>query len=176
MFTYEIKKSSRARHVRITVKNDRSVTVTIPQRMNEDAGHTFATSKSAWIEEALAKIRKRPQPIFAVPKGNLRDYRNSKEEALGLVASRLEHFNTMYGFMWKNVSIKNTRSRWGSCSRHGNLNFNYRLVFLPPEYVDYVIVHELCHLEEFNHSEKFWKLVEKAIPDYRELRKHMRAL
>lgn len=176
MFTYEIRKSGRARHARITVKSDESVIVTIPKSMDEDTGRALAKSKSSWIEEALAKIRARPHPLFVVPKGNVRDYRKHKEAARTLVHSRLEHFNATYGFVWNKVFIKNTRSRWGSCSKQGNLNFNYRLAFLPEKYVDYVVVHELCHLEEFNHSEAFWKLVEKAIPDYRDHRKHMRTL
>lgn len=176
MFDYEIRKSDRAKHVRITVKKDQSVILTIPHRMKESEGRAFAESKQAWIEEALAKMRKRPQPPFAVPQGSVREYRKHKEAARELILSRLEHFNEMYAFIWKNVSIKNTSSRWGSCSKQGNLNFNYRLLFLPQEHADYVVVHELCHLEEFNHSEKFWKLVEKAVPDYRKLRKQMRIL
>jgi hypothetical protein len=70
--------------------------------------------------------------------------------------------------------IKNTSSRWGSCSRLGNLNFNYKIVFLPPELQDYLVVHELCHLGQFNHSQSFWNLVKKTIPEYLRLRKNLR--
>lgn len=99
-----------------------------------------------------------------------------KEAALSLVTSRLAHYQAIYrdqfGYtlIYKKVTIKNLSSRWGSCSRKGNLNFNFRLALLPSELANYVIVHELCHLGEFNHSRKFWELVEKAVPGWREAR------
>lgn len=173
---YVIRKSPRARHLRITVKTDGMVLVTVPARMSERTGHAFAERKREWIEKALAKVRNRPKPICAVPKGNTRDYASYKDTALSLVTSRLEHFNVTYGFAWNRVTIKNTSSRWGSCSKQGNLNFSYRLLFLPQELSDYVVVHELCHLEELNHSPAFWKLVEQTIPDYRAVRKNVRTL
>jgi len=95
-------------------------------------------------------------------------YKRHKEAARELVLARLEHFNGHYGLKWNRISIKNTRSRWGSCSKKGNLNFNYRLALIDPALADYVIVHELCHLKEFNHGPGFWKLVAEAIPDYAE--------
>ena len=98
----------------------------------------------------------------------------NKELARSLVNAKIEHFNQTYGFMVKRVSIRNQRSRWGSCSKKGNLNFNYRLVLLPPLVADYIIVHELCHLGEFNHSKKFWALVAKAIPNHKQLKKDLR--
>ncbi len=73
-----------------------------------------------------------------------------------------------YGFVYNRVAIKDARSRWGSCSQKKNLNFNYRLVFLPPHLVDYIIVHELCHLKEFNHGPNFWVLVAETMPTYKE--------
>ena len=94
-------------------------------------------------------------------------YSEHKEKAREIVHARLAHWNQFYGHAYKRVAIRNQRSRWGSCSSKQNLNFNYRLVFLPLELVDYVVVHELCHLEHFNHSESFWLTVEKALPDYR---------
>jgi len=74
------------------------------------------------------------------------------------------------------VSIRNQKTRWGSCSRQKNLSFSYRLFLLPPRFCDYVIVHELCHLKEMNHSPKFWALVARTFPDYKKLRREMKAL
>lgn len=105
------------------------------------------------------------------------DFALHKGLALTLAYKRIEHFNAIYGFTFNSVKIKNTTSRWGSCSSKGNLNFNYRMVFLPEKLSDYIIVHELCHLGEFNHSQKFWGLVSRTIPDYMEIRhelKHLR--
>lgn len=98
----------------------------------------------------------------------------NKELARTLVKERIKFFNHHYKFTVNRISIRNQRSRWGSCSKKGNLNFNYRLVLLPPEVADYIIVHELCHLGEFNHSKKFWELVAKTIPDYKQIRKELR--
>src|SRR4051812_3740739 len=78
-------------------------------------------------------------------------YLEHRTRAYELVMARLAHFNTFYNYKYNRVTIKNHTSRWGSCSRKGNLNFNYRIALLPPELADYIVVHELCHLGEFNH-------------------------
>ena len=101
-------------------------------------------------------------------------YLQHKEAARSLVSSKLEQFNAVYNFKIGRVSIRNQRSRWGSCSRLGNLNFSYKIVLLPEELADYLIVHELCHLGEFNHSLRFWALVARTIPDYRARRRALK--
>jgi len=94
-----------------------------------------------------------------------------------LVKDKIEVFNKIYGLIPLNrIAIRNTKSRWGSCSTKGNLNFNYRIVFLPPKLADYLIVHELCHLKEFNHSKRFWDLVARAVPDYKKLQKELKKI
>jgi predicted metal-dependent hydrolase len=103
-------------------------------------------------------------------------YLNHKEQARKIIKERLEHYNAFYKFSYKRVAIKNHRSRWGSCSEKGNLNFNYRLVHLPQRLLDYVIVHELCHLGELNHSVRFWALVEKTVPDWRKRRMELKKI
>jgi len=105
---------------------------------------------------------------------NKQDYLTRKEEARALIISRLEYFNQFYNFTYKRVSVRQQRTRWGSCSRQGNLNFNYRLLDLSPDISDYIIVHELCHLKEFNHSSRFWSLVAQIIPDYAARRAKLR--
>ncbi len=103
-----------------------------------------------------------------------KEYKERKEEARALVHERLEYWNSYYRFAYNKVFIKNSRTRWGSCSKKGNVNFNYRIVHLPKDLADYLIVHELCHLKEFNHSEKFWKLVALTIPDFEKKRRVLR--
>lgn len=107
---------------------------------------------------------------------NRLQYLKYKEEARMLVHARLSFYNSFYHAPVRKVFIKSLKSRWGSCSSAGNLNFNYLIVFLPPAVQDYLIVHELCHLREFNHSPAFWALVAQAVPDYRTRRRELRAL
>ena len=102
------------------------------------------------------------------------EYILNKEYARAFVHDRLQVLNQYYCFDYKRVSIRNQRTRWGSCSKRGNLNFNYRIASLPVHLADYIIVHELCHLKEFNHSQAFWNLVARAIADYRDRRRELR--
>ena len=88
-----------------------------------------------------------------------------------LVHARLAYYNAHYQVLVRKVFIKNTKSRWGSCSSLGNLNFNYKILFLPTELQDYIIVHELCHLKHFNHGAEFWALVARAVPNWRACRR-----
>ena len=89
-----------------------------------------------------------------------------RRQAPAIFAARITHVNQTYGLRFGRVSIKSQKSRWGSCSRLGNLNFNWRLLLAPAPVLDYVVVHELCHLKEMNHGARFWQLVARARPDY----------
>lgn len=102
------------------------------------------------------------------------DYLKYKDKTLILAKERLEYFNTFYNFKYNKVVIRNQKTRWGSCSRKGNLNFNYKIALLPPKSADYIIVHELCHLGEFNHSRNFWNLVSQTVPEYQDIRKSLK--
>jgi len=108
---------------------------------------------------------RRPRAWSAAVKAQ---YAEHKEAARTLVHERLTHYNQYYRYQYNRVAIRNTRSRWGSCSSQKNLNFNYRILFLSPELQDYLIVHELCHLQEMNHAPQFWALVAQQIPDYQQ--------
>ncbi len=118
-------------------------------------------------------FRRRRQRITR-RKGSRKEYLAHKELARQLVMERLEHYNQFYGFKYHKVTIRNQKTRWGSCSKAGNLNFSYKIALLPPRLADYIIVHELCHLAQFNHSRAFWELVEQQFPDHRELRKQLK--
>ena len=93
-------------------------------------------------------------------------YQEHKETARELVLARLHHFNQHYGLEWKRVAIRNQRRCWGSCSSLKNLNFNYKIQFLPQHLQDYIIVHELCHLVHLHHGREFWELVAEQAPEY----------
>lgn len=117
--------------------------------------------------------RPRKKRVEKKKKPNTR-YLKHKEGARALVHERLAYWNQFYNFTYKKVFIKNQKTRWGSCSKSGNLNFSYKLVFLPVHLVDYVIVHELCHLGEFNHSANFWALVSKTTPNHKHLKNELK--
>ncbi|MDO4865411.1 MAG: SprT family zinc-dependent metalloprotease [Clostridia bacterium] len=94
--------------------------------------------------------------------------------ALKRIRQRLEHYAPRVGAAPGRVTIREQKSRWGSCSRKGNLNFNWKLIMAPPEVLDYVVIHELCHLHEFNHSPRFWALVEAQMPEYEAWKKWLK--
>lgn len=102
------------------------------------------------------------------------DFVKYKDTAYHLALARLEHFSAIYQIPFNKVTIRNQKTRWGSCSKRGNLNFNYKIALLAPRLADYIIVHELCHLKEFNHSKKFWALVAQTILEYRQLRRELK--
>ncbi len=114
------------------------------------------------------KKRRRVRKVRKNPGG--KQYSEQKEIARALVVGRLEFWNIHYKLKYGRVSIRNQRSRWGSCSKKGNLNFNFRIVSLPAHLADYIIVHELCHIGQFNHSRKFWDLVAETLPNHSKLR------
>ena len=118
----------------------------------------------------VSRVR-RPKRVTATA-----EYKKYKDQALVLAERRLAEFNLLYGYQVNRISIKNQRTRWGSCSKKGNINFNYRIALLPDRLADYLVVHELCHLGEFNHSQRFWDLVARTIPDYRQRRRELRAI
>lgn len=104
------------------------------------------------------------------------DYKRYKEPARALVHAKIAHFNAHYGLRVGRVAIRDTKSRWGSCSKQGNLNFNYKIFLLPAHIADYIIVHELCHLREFNHSAEFWKLVAETVPEHKAIRAELKRI
>lgn len=109
-------------------------------------------------------------------KTNHKEYLEHKKIAKELAICRLEYYNQFYNFKYNKITIKNTKTRWGSCSRRGNLNFSYRIATLNSVLSDYIIVHELCHLGEFNHSKNFWSLVSKTFPNYIDLRNQLKKI
>jgi predicted metal-dependent hydrolase len=106
-------------------------------------------------------------------KGKRSEYLKYKEQARIIAHKKVEKYSKIYNFKYNKIAIRNQKTRWGSCSKSGNLNFSYKIAILPEHLVNYIIVHEVCHLGEFNHSQNFWDLVAQTIPDYVELRKEL---
>jgi len=146
--------------------------VTVPRNVNEDIIERFILEKSQWIINKLEYFRSISGQIFS--RDSKKDYAEYKIKALILAQKRIEYFNNIYDFKFNKISIKNQKTRWGSCSKKGNLNFNYRIALLPEKLADYIIIHELCHLKELNHSQKFWNLVAEIMPDYLDRRRELK--
>ena len=106
--------------------------------------------------------------------GGKREYKKHREQARLFVMEKVEKINKIYNLSFGRVSIRNQKSRWGSCSKKRNLNFNYKIIFLSERLAEYIVAHELCHLQEFNHSRNFWNLLSAAVPDYQRCRKALR--
>jgi predicted metal-dependent hydrolase len=110
---------------------------------------------------------KRRRRAVRTRRKDLVHFKQHQEIARALIQERIVYWNQFYKLHYNRIAIRNQGTRWGSCSTKGNLNFNYRLLFIAPELVDYVVVHELCHLAHFNHGKDFWTLVGQTIPDYK---------
>lgn len=180
-FEYTVKKS-KGRNIRISVNREGIVTLHIPSFTPHFVAKRFLLSKIEWVEKTIEKIKK--LPIKSTGRKTKRqrrsEYLAKKEEARLLVHSKLEYWKKIYydnfqiHFKWNSVSIKNTTTRWGSCSSKKNLNFSFRILELTDDAQDYLIVHELSHLLQMNHSKNFWNLVALGIPNYKVLRKSLR--
>jgi predicted metal-dependent hydrolase len=172
--TYELKFDKRARHIRLSVLAGGLCVVTCPQYIPQIIIDHFLKSKEDWLVEKMEYLSRFEAVIKKTKKEKHDEYIKYKEKAFQIAKNRLGHYNTFYHFEWNKISIKNQKTRWGSCSKKGNLNFNYKIALLPEKSADYIIVHELCHLKEMNHSGKFWSLVAKTIPDYSVIRRNLR--
>ncbi len=170
--TYTLIRSTRARHMRLSISHAGDFAVTVPQHMNLHFIERHLLQKSDWILKTLARANASSGHTFL--KSTKTDFNEQKGQALALATERTRYFNAVYQFTFHSIRIKNQSTRWGSCSKKGNLNFNYHLVHLPIHLVDYIVIHELCHLGELNHSKKFWALVAKTAPHHAQLRKELR--
>lgn len=171
---FDLRVSRRARHLCLSVAQDGSVAVTLPHRLPEFWVEKFVRENADWLIRKLKLVKSRP-PVLRL-KGEVEEYQRWRDKARVLAESRLEFFNQTYQFAYKRISIRNQGTRWGSCSRRGNLNFNYKVALLPAHLADYIFVHELCHLTEMNHSRNFWAQVARTIPDWKARRKELRQL
>ena len=174
MLSVVVKPSARAKKIRITVYRSGVVVATKPLRASNLQIEKFIRAKTRWIEDKLAHFLTLPVVTPAPRKSSKKEYLENKVAAGKLVQEKLLHFNQFYNFPYNKISIRNQKTRWGSCSQTKNLNFNYKIIFLKPEQQDYIIVHELCHLAQMNHSKAFWNLVAQKIPNYKEVRKTIR--
>jgi predicted metal-dependent hydrolase len=169
---YQLRTATRTRNIRLTIYPGRGLVVSVPSQMAIATVEKFLAQKTDWITKHLDKLPQSPTGNYL--RTTRGDYLKYKTKALELSTRKVVQWNSVYGFAYKNISVRNQKTRWGSCSSRGNLSFNYRIVDLPEHLVDYLVIHELCHLKEMNHSQKFWNLVAIACPDYRQSRRELK--
>ena len=157
--SYKLIRSDR-RSIGIQITQE-GVVVRAPRRMSDAEIDHFVQSKRGWIETHLAKVP------TGQPKFSNEEIHALADEALKHIPERVRHFAPKVGVTYGGITIRNQHTRWGSCSAKGNLNFNCLLMRTPDHVIDYVVVHELCHRLEMNHSARFWSHVERVLPDYR---------
>ena len=167
----------------IVIDEDAQVSVRIPLRGSMFTARNLVKEKRNWIWDkvALQKQRKQQRELQKAEteekytrqqrQGLERRYRQAAKE---YIPRRVDYYAQHLGVTYERIRIAEQKTRWGSCSSKGTLSFNWKLMLAPPKVLDYVVVHELCHLKEMNHSSRFWKLVEEIIPDYKEYRKWLK--
>lgn len=170
---YTVKINPKSRYLRIRIQLGGEVVVTVPKNVSSSVVDKFLRDRQDWIEKKV-KLMEQYSKTLKVTLSR-KEITALKAKALAFIQERLAHFNTKYGYKWNIITIRQQKSRWGSCSKKRNLNFNYKIALLPEYLADYIVVHELCHLGEFNHSDRFWTLVARTIPDYRERRRELRS-
>ena len=168
MFEYSIVKSNR-KSIAIQIHPDCKVLVRAPKRMRMEEIKRFVESKAEWIEKHLSNCTSQNQQKLTD-----QEIQALREKARALVTERVQYYAPLIGVTYNQIVIRAQHTRWGSCSSKGNLNFNCLLALVPMEVLDYVVVHELCHRKELNHSERFWNEVTKILPDYKVRKKWLK--
>lgn len=164
---------SNRKSIGLEIKPDLQIILRVPYRMTDREIQRFLREKADWIDkywQRAAAQKKERESRAPEPKMTQEEIRMLANQALQVIPERVRYFAPIVGVNYGRITIRNQRTRWGSCSAKGNLNFNCMLMKTPPEVVDYVVVHELCHRLEMNHSPRFWAQVERVCPQYRQAR------
>ena len=170
-FDIELIRSSR-KSIAIEIDRDLKIKVRAPQRMNQNQIMRFVKEKEQWIRLHLAKMiqlqKMQEKEMTDTQRATLtpEDLQRLMVLARREIPVHVKYFAEQMGVTYGKITIRNQKTRWGSCSQIGNLNFNCHLMEMPTEILDYVVVHELCHRKQMNHSRLFWMEVEKVLPDY----------
>ena len=164
-YNVEVRRSKR-KSVAIKITADMQIVVFVPLYVSDNEIERMVISKSKWIDEHMLKVQSTIDERSKLEKITFEQVKEFADQAVEYIPKRVKYYAEKENFVYNKITIKNLVSRWGSCSTKGNLNFNCLLMLTPDYVIDYIVVHELCHLREMNHSEKFWAEVEKIMPDY----------
>lgn len=164
-YNVEVRRSKR-KSAAIKITADMQIVVFVPLYVSDNEIERMVISKSKWIDEHMLKVQSTIDERSKLEKITFEQVKELEDQAVEYIPKRVKYYAEKENFVYNKITIKNLVSRWGSCSTKGNLNFNCLLMLTPDYVIDYIVVHELCHLREMNHSEKFWAEVEKIMPDY----------
>lgn len=164
-YNVEVRRSKR-KSATIKITADMQIVVFVPLYVSDNEIERLVISKSKWIDEHMLKVQSTIDERSKFEKITFEQVKELADQAVEYIPKRVKYYAEKENFVYNKITIKNLVSRWGSCSTKGNLNFNCLLMLTPDYVIDYIVVHELCHLREMNHSEKFWAEVEKIMPDY----------
>ncbi|MDE5936969.1 MAG: M48 family metallopeptidase [Ruminococcus sp.] len=156
---------SKRKTISLQIKPDSSIELKVPVQMTDEQIREFLHQKSGWIEKHLQAVQECQKQMSQIKPLTIEEIHELADQALEVIPKRVAYFAPLVGVTYGRITIRNQKSRWGSCSSKGNLNFNCLLMLMPTEVLDYVVVHELCHRKEMNHSPKFWAEVTKILPD-----------
>ena len=159
----------------LEVRDANTVLARIPTRVSDRELKDFVENHRSWILEKTAVMAEREENRKSTPAPPPELLSKTDRMKIQLkIGKRVRHYCEAMGVTVGYVTVKNQKTRWGSCSAKGNVNFNYQLAFLPDELLDYVVIHELAHRRHMNHSRAFWAEVEKYCPDYLERREQLK--
>ena len=158
---------SKRKTISIQIKPD-EVIVRAPTRMKQSEIEKLVESKRNWIEKHLKSVYEKQKLLQKSEPYTEEEIRSFVAKAKEIIPPKVEFFADKIGVTYNKITIRCQRTRWGSCSSKGNLNFNCLLVLLPDEIIDSVVVHELCHRKQMNHSAKFYDEINKVFPDYKQ--------
>lgn len=168
-FQYELKRSDR-KTLAIEIKTDGSIIVRAPKRCPQAVIDAFLKEKQAWILEKVEKQKSREEQAEKVRTLTDAEREVYRGQARNVFEQKVRYYAGLMNVTYGRIAIRDQKTRWGSCSAEGNLNFNWRLIFAPAGVLDYVVVHELAHRKEMNHSARFWAVVEMYMPEYKKYR------
>lgn len=170
-YTYEIIYSSR-KTLAVQVTSDGAVKVRAPKGYSKTVIHSFLKEKENWILKHVNKAKQKSSPC--PPTLSEKDRKRYIQIARDIFTQKTAYYASIMNVTYGRISIREQKTRWGSCSSRGNLNFNWRLIFAPEPVLDYIVVHELAHRREMNHSHSFYAIVESILPDYKKTKKWLR--
>ncbi len=165
---------SKRKTLAIEIRPDMRVVVRAPEKIPQNEIMKFVEEKQNWIKKHLVQMYFKAEEIKKQKKEPAltnADIEKLCQKALSVIPDKVKYYAEIMGVTYGRITIRNQKTRWGSCSSKGNLNFNCLLMLMPDKVLDYVVVHELCHLKQMNHSKKFWMEVERYMPDYQNYKK-----